>query len=780
MQGFVIMSGASDPRVLLDAMSSMLGENGDMKGPQEVLTIISLMKDAEKMLSRFTFLNILRATFETGSEKRTASETIHKFVKDGGCAILNKWLQEAMTAQNIPLIMDILELLEAMPITIEALKQGNIGKLVKQLSKREEENIKELASSILSKWMVLVKGRPKKNKKSSDQNEEQSNQAASKRSRENFTNKDMVGKSSYPPEKKIKTLNEAKNSVTSLAKPPPKAKVIPALPKLVMESSGFMNALIQQQTALPVKKKKKVATPPSPKQATTGPLEEILFNQTQTHKQGEEKVKDEKSNENDKKQNETEKSESSSNNLNTAQDENDESKPSPEACTLVSQEVTEDVVANVDSTNKAPLEQELKSVDSEAPTPDAVPVESAEKEMKDEVKTSETTRKGKKKKNIKWEIDERLVRYHYYEPDDEERVAVQHIINFHDAQQQEAMRERQRVEQAKRLSDDKMLEQLQWYRPRALDVNELMERGKESQEKSSQKERESNILAHIFFSKSSLPISPSEPDPEPKTASSASSQPLVIPHDEKGTVYPLSKGLMEPEPDADNVIPTTESGAAANVTLPPALAALLATASKGTAGSNNAEGAAALSNVDVQTLLKKLVASQEPGNQNLGEVTGQRFPSPLINQTLRVPGRLGMLGQDFSRHGLPDFRSRGLLPTPNQSFDPTRFLGMRGRFPLAGGHRLRHPLPGQRITVPMGRGAAPGRFPMPNKNQDSVDEHFTSEGDIPKGQFRSRGTRLRGPRVRPPCRHFRTPRGCLRGNSCPFLHVRGTENGPPS
>lgn len=40
--------------------------------------IFSLMKDAEKMLSRFTFLNILRATFETGSEKRTASETIHK------------------------------------------------------------------------------------------------------------------------------------------------------------------------------------------------------------------------------------------------------------------------------------------------------------------------------------------------------------------------------------------------------------------------------------------------------------------------------------------------------------------------------------------------------------------------------------------------------------------------------------------------------------------------------------------------------------------------------
>ena len=34
------MSGASDPRVLLDAMSSMLGEYGDIKGPQEVITVI--------------------------------------------------------------------------------------------------------------------------------------------------------------------------------------------------------------------------------------------------------------------------------------------------------------------------------------------------------------------------------------------------------------------------------------------------------------------------------------------------------------------------------------------------------------------------------------------------------------------------------------------------------------------------------------------------------------------------------------------------------------------
>ena len=32
-----------------------------------------------------------------------------RFVKDGGCSILNKWLQEGMTSQNMPLILDVLE-----------------------------------------------------------------------------------------------------------------------------------------------------------------------------------------------------------------------------------------------------------------------------------------------------------------------------------------------------------------------------------------------------------------------------------------------------------------------------------------------------------------------------------------------------------------------------------------------------------------------------------------------------------------------------------------------
>ena len=32
-----------------------------------------------------------------------------RFVKDGGCTVLNKWLQEGMASQNVSLILDVLE-----------------------------------------------------------------------------------------------------------------------------------------------------------------------------------------------------------------------------------------------------------------------------------------------------------------------------------------------------------------------------------------------------------------------------------------------------------------------------------------------------------------------------------------------------------------------------------------------------------------------------------------------------------------------------------------------
>lgn len=44
-----------------------------------------------------------------------------------------------------------------------------------------------------------------------------------------------------------------------------------------------------------------------------------------------------------------------------------------------------------------------------------------ETEQKDEVKKEKDVSGKKKKRNITWATDDKLVEYHYYEPDDEER-----------------------------------------------------------------------------------------------------------------------------------------------------------------------------------------------------------------------------------------------------------------------------------------------------------------------------------------------------------------------
>jgi hypothetical protein len=65
--------------------------------------------------------------------------------------------------------------------------------------------------------------------------------------RENSTSKEP--KSSQPPEKKPKTLAEAKSNVTSVAKPPTKTKIIAALPKRTLFIVVNIQKIILNKTA---------------------------------------------------------------------------------------------------------------------------------------------------------------------------------------------------------------------------------------------------------------------------------------------------------------------------------------------------------------------------------------------------------------------------------------------------------------------------------------------------------------------------------------------------
>lgn len=56
-------------------------------------------------------------------------------MSEGGWALTNSWLADAIEARNWPLMKELLELLLMCPVDVERLKLNNCPKLVKGLSK---------------------------------------------------------------------------------------------------------------------------------------------------------------------------------------------------------------------------------------------------------------------------------------------------------------------------------------------------------------------------------------------------------------------------------------------------------------------------------------------------------------------------------------------------------------------------------------------------------------------------------------------------------------------
>lgn len=124
-------SGPIDPKELLKGLDSFLTRDGEVKSVDGIAKIFSLMKEARKMVSRCTYLNIILQT--------RAPEVLVKFIDVGGYKLLNSWLTYSKTTNNIPLLQQILLTLQHLPLTVDHLKQNNTAKLVKQLSKSSED-----------------------------------------------------------------------------------------------------------------------------------------------------------------------------------------------------------------------------------------------------------------------------------------------------------------------------------------------------------------------------------------------------------------------------------------------------------------------------------------------------------------------------------------------------------------------------------------------------------------------------------------------------------------
>uniref|UniRef100_A0A671LKD5 Serine/threonine-protein phosphatase 1 regulatory subunit 10 n=1 Tax=Sinocyclocheilus anshuiensis TaxID=1608454 RepID=A0A671LKD5_9TELE len=724
--------GPVDPREVLKGVEALLGKDGELRSLEGVAKVFSLMKASHKMVSRCMYLNILLQT--------KSHDVLNRFIRVGGYKLLNSWLTYSKTTTNTPLLQLILLTLQKLPLTVDHLKQNNTAKLVKHLSKSgETEELRKLASVLVEGWMAIIRSqsvssaaspndkkrkkedgkvRPevKPREKGADEEKKKDKPKAYAPSHAKIRSTGLEVESpapvpvkktptapqlgdkynikpavlkrpntsptdAPPVEKKYKPLNTTPNSAKEI-----KVKLIPPQP---MEGTGFLDALNSAPVpGIKIKKKKTKAVSPT----TNKPCP--FDNRPQSYSGTQAKV---------------------------SSPETPSSQTPPHENQDLEQPGTPVPTEDPDAMETG----ESSSIEiGHSDKPNALSEPRGEEES--------LTKKGKKKKSVRWAEEDHLKEYFYFDLDETERVNVNKIKDFGEAAKRELMMDRQTFEMARRHSHDTMEERVPWTPPRPLTlIGTLVIPGSSSREKMIQRDREMGILQEIFLSKES----PHEPDPEPYEPM----PPRLIPLDEDCS---MEENYMEP---ADPAASGGSSGSNEGSKLPPVLANLMG--SLGNSGHSpqaqgNAPPASNNPAVNVQELLSSIMVRQNP---SLHVIYHENPPGPHFNHPPPPHG-----------HGPP--------------FNP-------------GGPRMMGPPPG-----PQGRGADNGNY----WGDDSMRGGPHRGGHFHRGRgrggdpgFRGRGGRG-GPRgghnnmdmsKRPVCRHFMMKGNCRYENNCAFYHPG--VNGPP-
>nr|XP_018906663.1 PREDICTED: serine/threonine-protein phosphatase 1 regulatory subunit 10-like [Bemisia tabaci] len=138
------------PEQLLNCLKVLLAPNGGIKSEEQIDRLVSLIqKFSTKLVSKCIYISILKAT---------DVKLINSFMGAGGWKLLHTWLESSMAAENWPLTVELLELLQLVPVDLERLKSNTIPKLVKSLSKQQENTAaRNIALDLLGKWAFIVK-----------------------------------------------------------------------------------------------------------------------------------------------------------------------------------------------------------------------------------------------------------------------------------------------------------------------------------------------------------------------------------------------------------------------------------------------------------------------------------------------------------------------------------------------------------------------------------------------------------------------------------------------
>ncbi|KAK7802435.1 hypothetical protein U0070_011305 [Myodes glareolus] len=648
-------SGPIDPKELLKGLDSFLTRDGEVKSVDGISKIFSLMKEARKMVSRCTYLNIILQT--------RAPEVLVKFIDVGGYKLLNNWLTYSKTTNNIPLLQQILLTLQHLPLTVDHLKQNNTAKLVKQLSKSsEDEELRKLASVLVSDWMAVIRSqsstqpaeKDKKKRKEEGKSrttlperpltevkaETRAEEAPEKKKEKpkslrttapshakfRSTGLELDTPSLVPVKKNsstvvvsdkynLKPIPLKRQSATAApgdAAPPAekkykplnttpnttkeiKVKIIPPQP---MEGLGFLDALNSAPVpGIKIKKKKKVLSPTA---AKPSPFEGKTSTEPSTAKP-------------------------SSPEPAPPAEPMDTDRPGTPVPPVEVPELmdagsllglvwvfSERRDLRLDHRSlTASSEIRLFSASSEPGALDAKPVESPGD-------PSQLTRKGRKRKTVTWPEEGKLREYFYFELDETERVNVNKIKDFGEAAKREILSDRHAFETARRLSHDNMEEKVPWVCPRPLVLpSPLVIPGSNSQERYIQAEREKGILQELFLNKES----PHEPDPEPYEPI----PPKLIPLDEECS--------MDETPYVETLEPGVSGGSpdgAGGSKLPPVLANLM-----GSMGAGKSPQGPGGGGINVQEILTSIMGS--PNSHPSEELLKQPDYSDKLKQMLGNP-----------------------------------------------------------------------------------------------------------------------------------------------
>uniref|UniRef100_A0A8C7G075 Serine/threonine-protein phosphatase 1 regulatory subunit 10 n=1 Tax=Oncorhynchus kisutch TaxID=8019 RepID=A0A8C7G075_ONCKI len=769
--------GPVDPREVLKGVENLLGKDGELRSLEGVPKVFSLMKGSHKMVSRCMYLNILLQT--------KSHDILNRFIRVGGYKLLNAWLTYSKSSNNTPLLQLILLTLQKLPLTVDHLKQNNTAKLVKQLSKTgETEELRKLSAGLVDGWMATIRSQSvsatspadKKRKKEEGKVPVREVKAADggkaaeeERKREkpkahapshakirsiglemdapspvpvkkppvplqlgdkyNIKPSQVLKRPSFGPldpppvEKKYKPLNTTPNHTKEI-----KVKIIPAQP---LEGTGFLDALNSAPVSLIKIKKKKGREGRDPKAVSPTSNKPCPF-------------------------------------------EGKPHYPSPQGGTKPSSPETQ--VASTTPPHEVPVDLEQPGTPVPADDPEAMDTGSEKPSALAEPRGEEEgqlTKKGKKKKSVRWAEEEQLTQYFYFDLDETERVNVNKVKDFGEAAKREMMMDRHTFEMARRLSHDSMEERVPWSPPRPLALTgPLVNAGANSTERLTQRDRETGILQEIFLTKES----PHEPEPEAYEPM----PPRLIPLDE-----PMDTSSQP----GSGVGPGGVEGSK----LPPVLANLM-----GNLGGT--PGAPANPSVNVQELLTSIMVILTHKKIFLHfllllTVYHDMHTRMVVKVCLSSTVSQGLLGHGPGMNNMPNMG----MPMNGVGYPPA------GKPLGPGGPHYNHPPPPHNHGPP-GFNANPRMMgPPPPQGHGGDNSNYWGDDSMRGGPHRGggghfhRGGRGRGgeqvgfrgrgrggPRgghnmgdmsKRPVCRHFMMKGNCRYESNCAFYHPG--VNGPP-